>query len=171
MCGIRWRLALLISKQLACFETYRNPASIRPFQKKGCDMASDSETDSSIALGWVILIIAAGFALLGYSSRLEEHNFFKPIVESLGDGLFLLGFIDLLVRKSVFSWLTRPPDYWKLAEEWLEDSKKTMKKLDEATRTLADFNRDARLERIEEKSDKTVDGVDEILKRVRLLTR
>ena len=134
-------------------------------------MASDSETHRSIALGWVILIVGVGFALLGYSSRLEEHNFFKPIVESLGDGLFLLGFIDLLVRKNVFPWLTRTPDYRKLAEEWLRDSKKAMKDLDEDISARADFNRDARLERIEEKSDKTVDAVDEILKKLTSLTQ
>jgi hypothetical protein len=34
---------------------------------------------------WIILFIVVGALIFGYSATLEEHNVFKPIVESLGD--------------------------------------------------------------------------------------
>jgi peptidoglycan hydrolase CwlO-like protein len=128
-------------------------------------MASESETRRVVAPIWIILFIGVGAAILASSVRIDEHNSLKPIVESLGDGLLLLGLIDLFFQSRVISWLTRPSEISNLNEQW----KKVSRDLDEAQRKLDDFNQKTRLENIENQSTKTLETVEELLKELKVL--
>ena len=128
-------------------------------------MAEESGTRRPVAPLWIILFIGVGGAILACSAKLDEHNFFKPIVESLGDGLMLLGLIDLFFQSKVISWLTRPSEISNLNEQW----KKVSQDLTEAQRKLDEFNQKTRLETIVERSAKILDTVEEMQKELKAL--
>ena len=128
-------------------------------------MAEESAKQRSLAPLWIILFIGVGAGILGYTASLDEHRFYKPILESLGDGLMLLGLIDLFLQGELIPWLTRPSEIVKLYEKW----KKVGDDLTKAQRELAEFNQKMMLENIQEKSSKTLDAAEEILKELKAL--
>jgi hypothetical protein len=118
-------------------------------------VASESQNKHSVAPLWIILFIIAGALILGYSATLEDHIVFKPILESLGDGLLLLGLIDLYLQNKFIAWLTKPSDF----QEVLSGIK-------HATKTFGDTNQwviD------QQRSIQTHDNVDRILTEIREL--
>jgi hypothetical protein len=118
-------------------------------------MASESENKHSVAPLWIILFIIAGALILGYSATLEDHNVFKPILESLGDGLFLLGFIDLYLQNKFIAWLTKPSDF----QEMLSGIKRATKTFGDTNQWVID----------QQRSIQTHDNVDRILTEIREL--
>jgi hypothetical protein len=74
------------------------------------------ENKTPIALIWVLAFCGLGALILGLSSLIDEQRFYKHIVESAGDGLFLLGLIDLFFQTRVLSWLTKPAELQTLVE-------------------------------------------------------
>ena len=128
-------------------------------------MASESETRRSVAPMWIILFIVVGASILGYSARLEEHNFAKPIVESIGDGLLLLGLIDLYLQNILIKRLTKPSDLSQLNETW----KKVSEQIQAETEKVESFNRKEQLERIDARSHRTEEALEKILSEIKAL--
>lgn len=118
----------------------------------------DAKIGRPVPVMWVVLIIGVGFALLGYSAGLEDHKFYKPIIESLGDGLFLLGLIDLVLRNEVLSWLTKPSDLWEFNAN-----------VRHATEIFQKATEEAQLKTIAYQSTETLEVVKKILEDVESL--
>jgi hypothetical protein len=118
-------------------------------------MASESENKRSVAPMWIILFIVVGALILGFTARLEDHNVFKPILESLGDGLFLLGLIDLYVQSRLIASLEKPSEL----QELLTGVKRATDIFGETNQWVIDQNR----------SIQTHDNVDKILTEIQEL--
>lgn len=118
-------------------------------------MASESENKRSIAPMWIILFIVVGALILGYSATLEEHNVFKPIVESLGDGVFLLGLVELYLQDELIAKLKKPS----ALQEVLLGMQRTTKALGDTKQWVIDQNR----------AIETGNNVDKILTEIREL--
>jgi hypothetical protein len=114
---------------------------------------------------WIILFIVAGGLILGYSARLDEHSYAKPIVESIGDGLFLLGVIDLYLQNVLIKRLTKPSALWELNKTW----KKIDERIGAETEKVQAFNRQQQLDRIDERSNRTEEAVEKILSEIKAL--
>jgi hypothetical protein len=115
-------------------------------------MASEPENKRSVAPMWIILFVVVGALILGYSATLEEHNVFKPIVESLGDGLFLLGLIDLYVQSRLIASLEKPSELQELltgvkratdifgaTNQWVIDQNRSIETHDNVDRILTEI--------------------------------
>lgn len=118
-------------------------------------MTSESENKRSVAPMWIILFVVVGASILGYTTRLEDHNVFKPILESLGDGLFLLGLIDLYLQSRLIAWLEKPSEL----QELLGGIKRATKTFGDTEKWVRDQNR----------AIETHDNVDKILTEIREL--
>ncbi|HEY7352315.1 MAG TPA: hypothetical protein VH596_06060 [Terriglobales bacterium] len=97
---------------------------------------------------WVLAFCVAGVVILGLSSLIEDHKFYKPIVESIGDGVLLLGLIDLFLQARVLSWLTRPSEMRTLVDNvknWIAGAQKVNEQFEKLQQKNA-------LERIEEQN-------------------
>jgi hypothetical protein len=115
-------------------------------------MASESANKRSVAPMWIILFVVVGALILGYSATLEEHNVFKPIVESLGDGLFLLGLIDLYVQSRLIASLEKPSELQELltgvkratgifgeTKQWATDQQRSIQTHDNVDKILTEI--------------------------------
>lgn len=128
-------------------------------------MAAESESRRAVAAIWVILFIAVGAAILAYSAGLGEHSRLKPILESTGDGLMLLGLIDLFFQTRVISWLTRPTEVSKLHDQWM----KVKEDLEAANRKLDEYNLKNQLGNVAKQTNDIAESVEEIKKDVHAL--
>lgn len=123
-------------------------------------MAAESESRRAVAAIWVIVFIAVGAALLAYSAGRDEHSRLKPILESTGDGLMLLGLIDLFFQTRVISWLTLPTEVSKLHDHWMN----VKADLEAANRKLDEYNLKSQLETVAKQTSEIAKSVGEMRK-------
>lgn len=126
---------------------------------------------------YALILIVIGIALIFISTKMDENSPFEKIVESIGDGFLILGFIEFFIRNFIdkiqhFLNNTSDARYYAKMTELTNNLKKWGKQLEESTerteRNLAYIEIDKismKVEKIEELNNKLL----EIEKTIRLI--